>query len=318
MISVIIPVYNVEQYICNTLASLIEQDEKDFELLLVDDGSKDESVSAIRSYLEDKDLKWRLIEKENGGQSSARNLGLKEATGDYIVFLDSDDVVSSHFLSGLRRAIEENDVDFSFCDFQYVKKQCPPQTEKGETYIYDRDELLHHFLLRTVSFVVPSMMVKRDFLIEKRISFCEAIRFSEDQLFIWDVFFRSARAAYLKEKMYGYYLRGQSIMTASPYDRIVSGYRVFSSFVEDWKKQFPDKEKLIGMILPRWALGTLYTAASLVSYDEFRKLYGIMDGKNILKRISGIGERNAILLAIVARISPKLLYQLCRKLDLNG
>ena len=318
MISLIVPVYNVEKYIENTLASILTQNEKDFELLLVNDGSKDDSVNVISSYLEGKDLKWRLIEKENGGQSSARNLGLKEASGDYVVFLDSDDVITDHFLSDLKKAIEENDVDFSFCDFEYVKKQIPPVTERGETCLYDRDELLHHFLLRTISFVVPSMMFKRQFLIDQGIVFCEEIRFSEDQLFIWDAFFRAEKAAYLKEKMYGYYLRGQSIMTASPYDRIVNGYRVFSSFAEKWKKQFPDREKLIGMILPRWALGTLYTAANLVSYDEFKSLYQIMEGRDILRRIKGIGERNAILLATVARISPYLLYRLCRKLDLNG
>lgn len=318
MISVIISVYNVEQYICNTLASVLNQDEKDFELLLVNDGSKDASAEVIASYLKDRELRWRLIDKENGGQSSARNLGLREAVGDYVVFLDSDDVVSAHFLSSLKRAIEENGVDFSFCDFEFVRKQVPPETEKGETVIFDRDELLHHFLLRTIGFVVPSMMFKRQFLIDRGIDFCEEIRFSEDQLFIWDVFFRSTKAAYLKEKMYGYYFRGQSIMTSSPYDRIVSGYRVFSSFAEKWKKQFPDEEKLISMILPRWALGALYSAAKLVSYDEFKSLYQIMEGRDILRRIKRIGERNAILLAIVARISPKLLYQLCRKLDLNG
>ena len=90
-VSIIVPVYNAEKYLKKCLDSLINQTLKDIEIILVNDGSTDSSKNIINSYLTDKRVK--LFNKENGGQASARNLGLKKATGDYIMFIDSDDYV---------------------------------------------------------------------------------------------------------------------------------------------------------------------------------------------------------------------------------
>ena len=91
-VSVIVPVYNVEKYITRCLTSLINQTLDDLEIILVNDGSTDNSVAIIREYKRQHD-NIILVEKENGGLSSARNFGLVYATGEYIAFLDSDDYV---------------------------------------------------------------------------------------------------------------------------------------------------------------------------------------------------------------------------------
>ena len=318
MISVVIPVYNVEKYIEKTLESVIAQDHGDFEVLLVDDGSTDGSCKLIRDFFKDKDIRWQLLQKENGGQSSARNLGLKHAKGERVIFVDSDDVIAPAFLSSLERSLLSKDYDFSFCDFTYVKKQEAPESPNKGTHIYEKEELLEAFLKRTVRFVVPSMMFRTDFLIDNELYFNENTSFSEDQMFIWDVIFHSSRSIYLDQALYGYFLRERSIMTGSAYDRIMRGFREYERFTQKLRKDYPEEEKRICRILPRWELGTLFTAASLLEYEEFKKMYAAMDGGTILRRIKGIGERNAYLLAGVASLSCRLLYILCRKLDLNG
>ena len=99
-VSVIVPVYNVEDYIRECLDSLINQTLTDIEIILVDDGSKDLSGTICDEYAK-KDCRIKVIHKENGGQSSARNAGLKVSTGEYILFVDSDDYIVENTLETL-------------------------------------------------------------------------------------------------------------------------------------------------------------------------------------------------------------------------
>ena len=107
MISVIVPVYNVEPYVRKCLDSVINQTYRDLEIILVDDGSTD-GTAALCDVLETKDIRVRVFHKENGGSSSARNLGLKHATGDYIGFVDSDDYIEPDMYELLADAVVRN------------------------------------------------------------------------------------------------------------------------------------------------------------------------------------------------------------------
>ena len=105
--SIIVPVYNVEQYLHDSVGSILKQTCKDYELLLINDGSTDGSPEICDDYAR-KYANVRIIHKENGGQSTARNMGIREANGQYAVFLDSDDMISdSHFLDDLKKNIDE-------------------------------------------------------------------------------------------------------------------------------------------------------------------------------------------------------------------
>lgn len=105
-ISIIVPVYNTEKYIGNCIESILKQSEKDFELLLIDDGSKDQSVEICDRYAA-KDRRIKVIHKPNGGVSSARNLGLDTAKGKMIFFIDSDDTVGPDYLKNLEILSDE-------------------------------------------------------------------------------------------------------------------------------------------------------------------------------------------------------------------
>lgn len=316
MISIIVPVYNVEKYIVKCLESIVYQDYTDFELLLVNDGTKDNSIELANEYLKDKNINYRVINKENGGLASARNAGIKEAKGDYISFIDSDDVVSKDFLFNLLNSLDK-DVDFSFCNFEFVKRQIPPVDNNELTKCFNKEELLTAFLRRSIGFVVPSMMFKKDFLINNNLLFDEEIKFSEDQPFIWSVILKSNKSIYLYKKMYGYYFRENSIMTSSSYDKIVNSYNEYSEYIKELIKSNNEYYEIMNMILPRWSLGTLYTSAKLLDYDKYLELYDLVDGKHILDNIRNIKDRNSYLLALVSKLSPKLLYKLCRRMKLE-
>ncbi len=117
-ISVIVPIYNVEKYIGKCLESIKNQTFTDFEVLLIDDGSPDGSADIARSYCE-KDKRFCLYSKKNGGLSDARNYGIERAKGEFVVFIDSDDYIHKDYLNVLYHECADNGADMAYCRFSY-------------------------------------------------------------------------------------------------------------------------------------------------------------------------------------------------------
>lgn len=118
-ISVIIPVYGVEKYITKCIESIKQQVFTDFEAILVNDGTKDNSVAVAEQAIAG-DERFIILHKENGGQGSARNMGLDQARGDYIAFIDSDDWIEPEYLKAMYEKIIAEDADVCTCDVLYV------------------------------------------------------------------------------------------------------------------------------------------------------------------------------------------------------
>ena len=136
LISVIIPVYNVEKYIRFCLDSVINQTYKNLEIIIVDDGTKDSSGEIAEEYAR-KDSRIKVVHKENGGLSDARNVGLDIATGKYIAFLDSDDVISLDFYEYLYGLIKKNDYDIAECEFLRISSD---EIENVQTILDEKNK----------------------------------------------------------------------------------------------------------------------------------------------------------------------------------
>lgn len=148
-ISVIIPVYNMGPWLRDCLESVLAQTFTSFECILVDDGSTDDSPQICDHYAK-KDDRFRVIHKANGGLSSARNAGLDDAAGEYIAFVDSDDVILPDYLKVLYEALHQNDADMSICGVEDVTESCqslpnPALTQPIKEGCFGGDELLYEF-----------------------------------------------------------------------------------------------------------------------------------------------------------------------------
>ena len=117
-ISIIVPIYNVEKYLNKCLKTIKAQTFTDFEVLLINDGTKDNSAAIAQKYC-DIDDRFKLYTKENGGLSDSRNYGIKLAKGEYIVFIDGDDYIHKDYLNVLYHQCVDNDADMSYCRFKY-------------------------------------------------------------------------------------------------------------------------------------------------------------------------------------------------------
>lgn len=140
LISILIPVYNVEDYIRECLESILAQEMSDYEVILVDDGSKDSSGQICDEYCERCFDKFRVIHKENGGLISARRVGIREAVGDYCIFLDSDDLITKNCLSALKNAVAECRYDMVLYRYAYYLQET--QTQKETAGLFTQDMVL--------------------------------------------------------------------------------------------------------------------------------------------------------------------------------
>lgn len=147
LISVIVTVYNVEDYLHKCINSIIGQTHKNLEIILINDGSTDNSKQICESYL-DKDKRIKLINKSNGGVSSARNLGLDEASGDCIIFVDSDDYIHKDMYKDMFSVMTAEQVDMVICGhFMVYEDKTIPIRNDHRTIIYSREEALRKILL---------------------------------------------------------------------------------------------------------------------------------------------------------------------------
>jgi len=119
-LSVIVPVYNVEKYIVLCLKSLLNQTFNDFEILIVNDGTKDRSIELIETFIKDYADQIKVLNKPNGGLSDARNYGVKFAQGEYLAFIDSDDSIHPDMFKCMIEQIELDNADICSCDMEYV------------------------------------------------------------------------------------------------------------------------------------------------------------------------------------------------------
>ena len=146
LISVIIPAYNVEKYITRCMESLINQTYTNLEIILVDDGSTDNTSQICDKYAQ-KDDRIKVIHKQNGGQSEARNQALDIATGKYITFLDSDDYLSEDYIEYMYKLLKNNNADISVCGVQIVNFEDKQyKIDETEVKIYNTEEALENML----------------------------------------------------------------------------------------------------------------------------------------------------------------------------
>ena len=155
LVSVIIPVYNVEKYLRQCLDSVLAQTYTKYEVLLIDDGSTDSSADICREYCK-KDSRFKLYQKQNGGASSARNLGLENASGDYLFFLDSDDWIDVDSINKMVHIALHENVDFVFSEAIAF------DDKTGKTYL---DKYSYHiqYLPGSPQLMMNEMMANREF-----------------------------------------------------------------------------------------------------------------------------------------------------------
>lgn len=237
-ISVIIPVYNVEKYLNRCLESVIKQDYTNIEIILVNDGSKDSSGNICDEYAK-KDDRIKIIHKNNGGLSEARNFGIKKATGSYITFIDSDDCVENDYISYLYNLIIKNDAQISVCAYKAKYDNGTVLTqENGKEFVLNSHDAIEKTLYHEdFNSSTWAKMYKT--------SFFEDIEFPVGKLFedvatTYKLFFKADKIAVGLKSKYNYMIRENSILTSEFSEKklyLVDTYKIMG---EEILKKYDD------------------------------------------------------------------------------
>lgn len=220
-ISVIIPVYNTEKYIEKCLESLAKQTMQDFEVIIVNDGSTDNSKKVIKDYMKNSNLDIKYLEKENGGLASARNYGVERALGKYISFLDSDDYLDKNLFSNLEKYMDE-DIDLIKFKMKTVdEKENVIEKLDGPVFDVCTGEEGYKKLCTTDKYMDPACiyLYRREFFVENNFKY--KLRYHED--FGLTSLIMIQAKTFVSTKFFGYnYLQtGESLTRGKDYKKDV-------------------------------------------------------------------------------------------------
>lgn len=214
LISIIVPIYNVEVYLKKCIDSLINQTYSNIEIILVDDGSTDSSPIICDKY-SIKDYRIKAIHKKNGGLSDARNKGIEIAAGKYIMFVDSDDFIMPTMVEKMHYEIQKNSSKLIMCNFEYVNQEGKPILCKEnillKSEVWSKDEFwIHYFSGQAAVCVVAwNKLYKREWFDKLRYN---VGKYNEDEFIIKNIIDKSSGIKCIPEKLYCYTQRPDSIM----------------------------------------------------------------------------------------------------------
>ena len=211
LISVIVPVYNVEKYLNDCIESIISQVYSNLEIILIDDGSLDNSGKICDEYAK-KDSRIKVIHKENGGVSSARNIGLDISTGEWIAFIDSDDWIENEYFNELLCTAKNNNAQIVLCGYNRIignKKENINTT--GSNNICDNRGFLLNVLNPQTGYGFCHMKIYKKEII-KNIKFTEGLPVGEDALFNEMIAQNITKSIFLNKQLYNYRVNTSSVV----------------------------------------------------------------------------------------------------------
>ncbi|MEA4915958.1 glycosyltransferase [Proteiniphilum sp.] len=289
-VSVIIPVYNTEAYVEEAIRSVMNQTLRDIEIIIIDDGSTDHSLSVIKKLAREDD-RIQYFSQINQGQSVARNAGIKKATGEYIYFMDSDDFLEENaFESCYSRCTSEN-LDFVFFDavnFGEINKLILEYNRKNQldTKVYTGIEILN-LLLDIRGYRVPPWLhfINLSFLQEKNIFFDPNLKKYEDQIFSVKLYLSAHRVAYIPASLFHRRLRHASLMTnLYSLHNVKTYFKVTDELVKLGKNKSKKELRTIDRVIKEMLNASIYMANKLIFRE--RLIIGTRAFKNYRRYIS--------------------------------
>ena len=277
-VSVIVPVYNVSEYIERCWDSIRNQTYKNIEVLFVDDCGTDDSVAKLEGYLAAEDtVDARILHhSRNRGLSAARNTGLEAATGEYVYFLDSDDDITEDCIESLVSPLTEKKYDFVVGDYSVVGdgKYSPLSLSTGA--VETQEEVLRTYAAGEWYVMAWNKLCRRDFLIDNNLFFREGL-IHEDVLWTFQVACKAQSLYVCNDVTYNYNVRGASIMTSMSIERDLRVYLdVFDAIVDFIRSEQRELGVEEYRIIEGKKSGIIYSLLHNNEYDLYKMAYSRM------------------------------------------
>lgn len=247
-VSVIIPVYNVEEYIEKTLITVVNQTLEEIEIIVINDGSKDNSLSIVKKIMQ-KDSRIILIDKENEGVSKARNLGIKISKGEYIIFIDGDDWIEENYLEDTYKRAKEDNYDMVLTDmfidyFRTGKRKYREQAGKNKSYMGKK--YLDFYYSGEIVRGLCNKLIKREIFIKNNLFFLENVPSGEDMNVTIKLGYLVKKVAKINKAYYHYIQYPQSVTKQKTSNKIYPFLKAFDdirNFIKTLDERLLEKEE---------------------------------------------------------------------------
>lgn len=271
-ISIIVPVYNAEKYVENTVQSIINQTYKNIQIILVDDGSQDRSLKIIQKLAKN-EKRIKVIHQENKGVSAARNTGISHATGDYLTFVDADDFLEPKACEILYDNIKKYNSDISIASVKKINIAnhiiSPPPTNK--IYKYNKEEFLKIFFVNDGSLDVASAYAKLySKNIYKGITYDENRSSNEDRYYLFESILKCNTIIFQDIPVYTYKMHENSLSTSEVNERLFDNIYFAKKMLKEIEKKEP---KLHDIALYNYQITTMWVYRNFYRYKHIMKKY---------------------------------------------
>ena len=267
LISVIVPVYNVAQYLEKSIASIQQQTYQNLEIILVDDGATDES-GRLCEQITEQDERVLVYHKENEGLSQARNDGLKQAHGDYVIFIDSDDYIHSEMIASLYQQLVKEDADVSSCGVMnvYANSESPQTENQDDYFVCDTETFLREYLIgEKIPGTICNKLIKKE--IAAQLTFPKGLIY-EDAYYHFDLIKVAKKYVVNTNPYYYYFHRGDSI-TTNPYaEKDLAYIDIYQKFYTEVVKEYPN---LTEVAFFRLAYAHFFILDKMLLDDNFKE-----------------------------------------------
>ena len=267
LISVIVPVYNVAQYLEKSIASIQQQTYQNLEIILVDDGATDES-GRLCEQIAEQDERVLVYHKENEGLSQARNDGLKQAHGDYVIFIDSDDYIHSEMIASLYQQLIKEDADVSSCGVMnvYANSESPQTENQDDYFVCDTETFLREYLIgEKIPGTICNKLIKKE--IAAQLTFPKGLIY-EDAYHHFDLIKVAKKYVVNTNPYYYYFHRGDSITTKPYAEKDLAYIDIYQKFYTEVVKEYPN---LTEVAFFRLAYAHFFILDKMLLDDKFKE-----------------------------------------------
>lgn len=273
-ISVIVPVYNVENYISKCLDSILAQTHSDLEVICVNDGSTDNSGKILDEYAA-RDPRVKVFHKENGGVSSARNFALENVSGECIGFIDSDDYIAPDMYSSLLSALEEQNADIAECGIAYVYENGENKNGLVRKYhLTDKRRILNAFFLKKMGIINCTKLFRRG--VCDGLKFNEEYKIGEDSLFLYQALKNAKEVIGIDKVGYYYLQRATSVMHNVIDEKRLKLFEIVDYWLEENKY---DKELYTSVVKRDAVLSVFVLESALKDKDRNKATIKMLRGR---------------------------------------
>lgn len=315
-ISFVIPVYKVGKYIENSMKSVCYQTFRDFEVVLVDNNTPDDSIEIAERVLKEREIDYRVVKQTIQGLPAARNMGIREAKGEWIISIDPDDTVSSRFLADLYECATTNKLDVVFSKYAECGADIifdfPQENKENVTEFYDKKEVLQLLLVRKLPLMISNMFFNKEAFVEKGCWFDEDVILGADLINLWRILINTDKIAYINKFLYNHFERPDSLMTAPSWKKIdsnIMGYTRLRGYIAE-----KESESLAGWVYARAVyafLATLCVHGGKAMYKDYVKKYYNKEVHSILQTFP---DKKIQILDRILNLSSSLFYGINKSL----